>query len=308
MKRGLTLLLFLLFALNSFAQDKIYLKLQKTPLEVFVVAIGTHEIKYRALDASYIIAMVAKKDVAKIVFKSGRTQTFSNSPETNNVTRQYLIKAGLLSPLFGTSDLYLEKPLKRNRSVEYQVKIIGLGRSMNYPSNNQMYYGQPKGASLGIGMKFFKSPKYPIIDPLGSSNPLEGYYIKPSFNIMYCRYDQMSVNRSINTAYHENQAAVISSNVSVELGKQWRLGNNFSLEIYGQLGWGMDYTNSRPISKYNNPNSSGLSYSSDSNSGYPNLGAPQFSDGGLIMGAGLKVGYLLNWKKKLIEKSNSSNK
>lgn len=310
MKQKLFLLLFLLLALKGFAQDKIYLKSQKAPLEVFVVEVGANEIKYKAWDSSYIISTVAKKDVTKIIFKSGRTQSFPISPTASNITqhqKQYLIKAGLLSPLFGSTDLYLEKPIKRNRSVEYQVKIIGLGKPTSYQPNNQVYYGPAKGASLGIGMKYFKNPIYP--DPVASDKLLQGCYIKPMFNITYYRYDQTTVNRSNNIPYRENQAAVLSSNISVELGKQWRWDNNFSLEIYGQLGWGVDYNSSKPVSKYNNPNNSGLSYPSDSNTGgYPNLGYPQFGDAGLIMGAGLKLGYLLNWKKKVLEKQQSSGK
>ena len=65
------------------------------------------------------------------------------------------MKAGILSPAFGFTDLYVEKSIKPGRSVEFQANIIGLGKNLTvngqYSSQNKPILYNQKAPQLEQG-------------------------------------------------------------------------------------------------------------------------------------------------------------
>lgn len=293
--------LLFLSALHGWAQEKLYLKNQREPIPCKVLEINVTEIKYQPSDADGLVVGVGKNEVEKIVFKSGRAQYFTDPLQDFNHykgQKRWVAKAGILSPAFGFTDLYLEKSLKPGKSVEFQANIIGLGKNLTF---NSVYSGQnfsvnQRGASVGVGMKVLRLPDFEISNRK-LMHILQGSYIKPAINIGYYQRNFL-IGDQWGSGYKTVRKPVVTSNVSVSFGKQWILDNTFSLEIYGSLGLSVD--NFRTQQKnINRDVSNGNGFLQDETIPYTNFGYTRFGrgDAGLSIGTGLKLGYLFNWKK-----------
>ncbi|MCC6186947.1 MAG: hypothetical protein IT256_07330, partial [Chitinophagaceae bacterium] len=138
MRKTLSILTILLaIAGNSIAQEKLYLKGQREPINCQVVEINSTEIKYKPSDAEQLTIGTSIIEVEKIVFKSGRVQYFTDPLEDFSFykgQKKWNLKVGILSPASGYTDLYLEKSVKPGRSVEFQASIIGLGTNPVIPN------------------------------------------------------------------------------------------------------------------------------------------------------------------------------
>jgi hypothetical protein len=295
------------FTVSAFAQEKIYIKSQKAPLEGTIIEIGVSEIKYRPSDAEQLVMVVEKEDVVKVVFKSGRVQYFADVMQDFTAykgQRRNIAKVGLLSPVFGYTDFYLEHADKPGRSMEYQLSIIGLGKNIyydnSYYSPRELFINQ-RGASIGAGIKFVRVPDFNT-GRLKLRHIMQGGYIKPAITVGYYQRDLISYyyDPSIGIdQYNTKRKGIFTSNISISLGKQWILDNTISIEIYGSLGMGFDNFRSSQ-EKFVKDNGGSSPYVNDENIPYTNFGYTRFGRGdlGLTMAGGLKIGYLFNWKKE----------
>jgi hypothetical protein len=310
MKYTLGIIIMLCLSLSAFAQDKIYVKTQKAPLEGRIIEMGINEVKYKPKDADYMVQVIEKQDIVKIVYESGRTENFSDPMEDFKYytgQNKNIIKIGLLSPLFGFTDIYYERALKPGRSVEGQINIIGLGQNIRYNSLSSSYIDDnqrvdQKGVSLGIGMKFLRMPDYNT-GRLRLRHILQGGYIKPVVNIGYYKRNFLDENLST-SSYVMKQKGVVAGNLGITLGKQWVYDNTLSLEIYGTLGIGFD--NFRSVQK-KLADDSGQNWITDDDIPYTNFGYTRFgkNDVGLTMGGGIKIGYLFHFKKDKEKEANA---
>lgn len=300
-------LLPLLLPLAASAQEKIYLKSQKAPLEGTITEIGLNEIKYRPSDAQQLVMSIDKQDLVKIVYQSGRTQFFTDPLQDFSYykgQKKYIVKVGLLSPLFGYTDLYLEHSQKPGRSVEFQANVIGLGKNLLYERdydqfrNNDRKMDQ-KGFSVGAGMKFLRLPDYNT-GQLKLRHILQGSYIKPAISIGYYQRNFTTYTTTGMPPYYNTvRKGIVTGNVSVALGKQWVLDNTLSIELYGQIGLGFDNYQSVRERIISDASGSPVDYYMSDDGAHSNFGHLKTGrdDLGLTLNCGLKVGYLFNWKK-----------
>jgi hypothetical protein len=305
MKNLLTALL-LLLAFTAGAQDKIFLTTQKKPLVGEVLEVNLSEIKYKPVSRPIPIITIDRNDVVKIEYQSGETQAL-NSPmeDFKQYPDQHLwnAKYNLFSPLSGYSQFFLEQSVKPGRSREFELNIIGLGvdpeiLGSTSNNNNPITY-HARGIGLGYGMRFMKQPDF----MLGNSRMrhlMQGSYIKPAISMAYYtrNFETQSFNPNTGDQYLQNKG-VFSTQVSLSFGRQWILDNTISIDLYGLLGMG--YDNVRSSSKQairdqqNNP-----FYSMDDQVPYNAFGATRFSrnDLGVIVGVGIKVGFLFDFKRE----------
>ncbi|GAA4455022.1 hypothetical protein [Rurimicrobium arvi] len=297
---------FLLFvsgmSLSASAQEKIYLKNQKEPISCTVREIGTTEIKYTPSDAEQLVIAVPRNDVEKIVFKSGRTQYFTdplNDFSYYKGQKKWAVKAGLFSPALGYTDLYLEKSIKPGRSIEFQGTIIGLGKNRTYYNSYTSYQNSnmnQRGFSVGVGYKVLKMPDFELANRK-MMHILQGSYIKPSVSIGY--YQKNFVTTDYTTgSYSLVRKGVVTSHIAIAFGKQWILDNTIAIDVYGMAGLGIDNYRSQQMKVQNEVNGP-ATYVSDDVVPYSNFGYTRFGRGstGVTLGAGVKVGYLFNCKK-----------
>lgn len=287
---------------QSIAQEKLYLKNQKEPISCKVSEININSIKYHPNDADQLLIEVSKAEVEKIVFKSGRVQVFTDPLEDFNFykgQKRWIAKVGLLSPAFGYTDLYLEKSIRPGKSVEFQANIIGLGKNITYYNsyvNSDNLHINQRGASIGAGMKVLRLPDFELSNRK-LLHILQGSYLKPAISLGYYQRDFI-VSDPINYTYSTKTKGIMTSQISVTVGKQWILDNTFSLEIYGLVGLGVDNFRHQQ-NRIKKDNSNGNSYLEDENIPYQNFGYTRFGRGdvGVAIGGGLKIGYLFNCKK-----------
>ncbi|MFA6151429.1 MAG: hypothetical protein WC716_08925 [Chitinophagaceae bacterium] len=296
---------FFLFAMvllcNSYAQEKLFLKNQKEPIPCKILEINTTEIKYQPSDADQLTIGVSKNDVEKIIFKSGRTQYFTDPLQDFSYykgQKRMIFKTGLLSPALGFADFYLEKSIKPGKSMEFQLNVIGLGKNItyynNYLNSDNLYINQ-RGASVGAGVKMLRMPDFELSNRR-LMHILHGSYLKPAVSMGYYKRDFVIID-PMNYTYSTKNKGIVIGLISVSAGKQWILDNTFSLEFYGTVGLGIDNFRSQQ-SKINKENN-GNPYTQDETLPYQNFGYTRFGRGdvGVSVGGGLKVGYLFNCKK-----------
>ncbi|MCG7858599.1 hypothetical protein MD537_16575 [Flavihumibacter sediminis] len=293
--RLLSIFLILLFCgLKSFSQDKIYKKGGST-LKVKILEIGVDEIRYKLFEEPEGPAYAIEKDrILKIVFESGRTETYQSNlkdPELYAGQSRNAIKLNFLSPIFGHTQLGYERSLAPGRSIEATVSIIGLGRNdmveLSYYDPNIGYREVKRNAAglgLGIGYKFIRTPDF-INRSVRYAHLLQGSYIKPVFytgvygeNIL--EYKTNTVNTKRTTTFY--------GALNVELGKQWVFSDVFLVDIYGGLGYAFDNVKSDD----NNWSSASDEYTAHHFSVIRTTRSP-----GLAFSGGLKLGMMLGKKK-----------
>lgn len=291
----------LLLANVAFAQEKLYLKTQTEPIECQIVEINSEEVKYKPSDAPQLTIGVAKSDVLKIVYQSGRTQVLTDPLEDYSYykgQKRYIAKMGILSPLNGFTDLYLEKSIKPGRSFEFQANIIGLGnkrRASDGVTVTDSLQMKQRGLALGLGYKVLRMPDFALSNRR-LTHILQGSYIKPTLLLGYYQRNFLYQDPNSNL-YKTQNKGVAYAQLGINLGRQWIFDNAFSIEIYGTLGIGVDNFRSQQIKSI--VENGGVNYINSNNIPYGNFGFSRFGSNnmGLTMGGGIKIGYLFNWKK-----------
>jgi hypothetical protein len=296
MKKKLSLsVLLLLMAVISFAQDKIYTKMQEQPIEGEVIEVSVNEVKYKPVDRPLPIITIDKQDVIKIVYKNGQVMMINNPLKDYSVysdQHKWNLKVSLLSPLVGHTQFFLERSMKPGRSIEYELNIIGLGK--NQRMYDEFYTGRHKldamGAGVGIGLKLLRLPDY-VNGQVRLRHIMQGSYIKPAISLnVYGR----------NFADYDGgteRKLVYAVNPNITLGKQWILDNTVSIDIYATLGYSFDNVRANQKEVLND---AGVVVDFQDNVPFNGFGYTRFgsSDFGLSLGAGIRVGYLFDFKKK----------
>ncbi len=301
-------LLFLLLSVAAGAQDKIYVKTQKQPIVGIITEVNSSEIKYHLVDRPLPILTVDRQDIIRIEFESGqKLQIADPSKDFNLYYDQHLwnAKVSLFSPLNGHTQLFLENVVKPGRSCEFELNIIGLGvdpdilGGYNNPNTNTPYTYGARGVGIGYGMRFIRMPDY-----MGTATRLrhlmQGSYIKPSFSTSVYTRNFVTDAPAMTTggAYVVERKPIFSALAAVSFGRQWILDNIISIDAY--LMFGMGYDNVRSTQEKLNTDVLGNYYYNNQNTvPYLAFGYTRFSksDLGVAFGAGIRVGFLFDFKK-----------
>ncbi|MCC6186572.1 MAG: hypothetical protein IT256_05405, partial [Chitinophagaceae bacterium] len=161
----------------------------------------------------------------------------------------------------------------------------------------QAIHFDQKGGSIGIGLKVLRMPDFEVANRK-LMHILQGGYLKPAISLGYYQRNMISID-PITYANQAKVKGIVTSLVSMSVGKQWILDNTFSIDIYAMMGLGVDnYRNQQAkVSK----EVSGFSVDQYNDVlPYRNFGYTRFGrgDAGVAIGAGIKIGYLFNTKKK----------
>jgi hypothetical protein len=189
--------------------------------------------------------------------------------------------------------------MKPGRSVEYQLNVIGLGKDQrvysDYTAYNSYTY-DAKGVGLGIGMKFLRLPDY-VNGQVRLRHILQGSYLKPAITLSY--YSRNFEGRDTLGNLTMEKKPVIAVNPHMTFGRQFILDNTVSIEIYASVGFSIDNVREQEESVRNDYQSPFPTYYYPDNEPFNGFGYTRFSAGnmGLTLGAGLKVGYLFDFKK-----------
>lgn len=290
------LLILSLLAFQANSQDKIY-KRGGDIILAKIQEIGVDEIKYKLFQEPEGPTYGIEKDlIVKIIFQNGRTETYKSSLKDPNLYKgqsRNALKINFLSPLTGYTQFGYERSLKPGRSIEFNLGIIGLGKNqvIDYSyyqpgtTTPEEYRRDAKGANIGIGYKFIKTPDF-INKNIRFAHLLQGGYIKPTFYGGVYDENIIDYKTQVPTAARRT---VSYGSLMIELGKQWIFSEQFMLDIYFGLGYCVDNINDNDI----------YSYSSVSNeSEAHHFNTLRFgSSPGFALSGGLKIGILLNKPK-----------
>ncbi|MBI5217521.1 MAG: hypothetical protein HY958_01145 [Bacteroidia bacterium] len=275
------------------AQDTLFKKNKETVL-CKVVEISPTEIKYKAwnnLDGPNFV--IYSDDVYKIRFQNGSEQIIKPDPLTLNQEAQIIdkkqnVKIGFFSPLNNSICVGYERVLKLGTNIEGKVAAIGTGyHSMIANSHDVSGTYSKIGAKFLLGQDFYiKGMKY--------IHPLKGRYIKIELAYSYFRVKDIELHIYNNqTPYTptiiKTDALVNAGALNVIYGRQFILGNMFTLDYFIGFGYGganLKYTNNDA----NNINSM-YKYNVDDITNY--YGFSYFSDNfPLTFTAGMSLGYI----------------
>jgi hypothetical protein len=290
------ILILSLLAFQANSQDKIY-KRGGDIIFARIQEIGVDEVKYKLFDEPNGPSYGIEKDrIVKIIFQNGRTETYKSSLKDPNLYKgqsRNALKLNFLSPLFGYTQFSYERSLKPGRSIEFNLGIIGLGKNqvIDYyyyqpgTGSSQEYKRDAKGATIGIGYKFIKTPDF-INRNIRFAHLLQGSYIKPTLYTGV--YDENIIDYKTQIPIAERRTVAYGS-LMIELGKQWVFSEQLMLDIYFGLGYCVD--NIKDADNY--------SYSSISDE-YQAQHFNTFrlsSSPGFALNGGLKIGILLGKPK-----------
>jgi hypothetical protein len=291
------LLILSLLAFQANSQDKIY-KRGGDIILAKIQEIGVDEIKYKLFQEPEGPTYGIEKDlIVKIIFQNGRTETYKSSlkdPTLYQGQSKNALKLNFLSPLTGYTQFGYERSLKPGRSIEFNLGIIGLGKnqvidySYYIPGTNAPteYKRDAKGANIGIGYKFIKTPDF-INKNIRFAHLLQGSYIKPTLYTGV--YGENIIDYKTQVPIAERRTVAYGS-LMIELGKQWIFSEQFMLDIYFGVGYCVDNINDDDIYSYS-------SVSSESEAHHFNT--LRFgSSPGFALSGGLKIGILLQKPKE----------
>lgn len=295
MKKLYIILLSVCFCGTALAQDKIYKKGGEI-IEVKVTEIGTDEIKYKIFnDQNGPVYSLDKDRILKIIYENGRSESYQSNlkdPELYADQSKNAIKVNFLAPLLGYTQLNFEHNLQPGRGYELSLGIIGLGKRQDldsyYDANSQtstITYREARGLFLGGGYKFSKLPDF-VNKGAKYTHVLQGTYVKPE--VLLGVYGENILTNMPGNTPSEGRETRFFGGLLVNLGKQWVLGDALLIDLYAGLGYALD-------NRSNDQN--------DQEYYYTNFIGNHFAvitgaESGLGFTGGLKIGILLNQKKK----------
>lgn len=215
---------FFFFANDVIAQDKIYKKNQKAPIEAQVIEIGTSEIKYKLYEnrADDLIYVLEKSAIEKIEFENGREESFGveriNLAELYQGQKRRALKVGLISPLIGTTKITYEQNIKPGRSFEVKASMIGVGLNA----------GGVKGLYGSIGYKMFKNPNF-VTSDMRRGHLMQGLYAKPE--IFFGGYT--------GGTWEGNDEELGGVGALMNVGMQWVFSDRLVLDLAAGVGYGV---------------------------------------------------------------------
>lgn len=229
---------------SIFAQDKMYLRAERTPLEVKVIEIGLDEVKFKYWPPKEedIIHTIPKDKILRILTQSGDVfefkskieelsdpQTFANAPKN-------IIKFRLLSPLSGAASFYYERSIRPTSSLEAGIAFVGMGTDLN---NNRQ-----RGVVLRAGYKMMQPPQN-YTRSMSTPTLMNGGYFKPELLFTQYSIDRMVVVRGSSsstgfttTTVQPERRTVTAGAALANFGYQWVIGNFLVIDYSVGVGYG----------------------------------------------------------------------
>ena len=232
--KGVLLLLCCLLGSSLYAQDKIHKKGGEV-LEVKILEVSPDEIKYKLFsDPDGPIFIIDKDRILKVVYASGRSETYQNTLDDSELyigQKNQNLKLNFLSPLLGYTHLSYERHLRPGRSMEFSLGIIGLGKKQYIEDwGEDKLIEKQAGAFASFGYKFIRLPDFKTRNQK-YTHVMQGAYIKPEVMLGHFgrnAYDDSNI---------KTREKITFGGVLINLGKQWVYSDLFVLDIYGGIGY-----------------------------------------------------------------------
>lgn len=235
---------FLFSIFSAYSQDVIYTKNQGN-INAKVIEIGTAEIKYKSYDnLDGPVIVIRKNEVRKIQYANGQENIivpdkYSINQEEQILNKQNAIKFDFFSPLKGYVGIGYERVLKVGMNLETKVGLVGPGV--------HLLREDVSGGFVKVGTKFLLGQDF-VMDGMRYAHPLKGTFL--SFELAYSHFTDKNVEsytyNYTNYTYSYDYTDITTNSLAINIivGKQWILGNMFTLDVYGGTGYGKAFRSS----------------------------------------------------------------
>ncbi len=245
----LTLLVILISNVNSaFGQDTLRLK-NRNKLVCKVQKISETEIEYKKWEnIEGPIYTIDINKVFEIVFENGTIEKIipdemSVSKELDILDKRNAIKFDIFSPVFDKVTLGFEHSVRVGWNLEGYISLIHNKLLPNSVGGNMFGNSLAQGLGLKFGNKFFLGSDY-YLKGTKYAHPLKGRFVRIdlsfsqfSINNVYV-YSQLLYNGMYYyTSYDKGHLDVSQIGVSVCYGRQFILGNMFTLQYNVGIGY-----------------------------------------------------------------------
>jgi len=236
MKSLILSLTLLLFCMNVFSQDTLYKRDGKTIIAK-VIEISPDYVKYISPGNDSPVIAIDKDDLIKIVFANGVIQWIVPemiNPEHYADQKKNDIKVDFMAPMYYHTTIIYEHSIKPGMSWESGATIVGLG----YNSKDSEIKSAG-GIIWNAGIKFIRSPDF-YLRGMRYAHILKGGYIRPQFWLGY--FEETTVHGVYNPNTLQYILEDFKNNYTItgfhlQIGKQWVMGDNFLVDIFGGLGY-----------------------------------------------------------------------
>jgi hypothetical protein len=239
--RSTLLLLALLLAALTHAQDTLFYT-NGDRIIGQVEEVGTDAVRYRTSSgANTVVIVVNKADLERLHLASGQSFVFNERgtgavPSDAFMHRTKMLSVDFLSPALDHFTLGYEMLLRPRMSLAVKAGYIGLGQ---YGPNDNTT-GQ-RGGLLKVGVSFILPPARRRIAADREAHPLAGWYLRPEIIVNSWGEDRYVYDYIGGSTTQRDKRSDLCLNVVI--GRKVVLGERWTFDLYGGLGYGMQWLN-----------------------------------------------------------------
>lgn len=227
---------------SASAQDSLYYRDGKT-ITGRVEEIGVELVRYRTASGDAQVLVVAeKRDLARIRLEGG--QEFDLNSFTDDVpgseaflSRRTILSADVIAPALNHAVVGYERWISRRTSLCVKAGYIGIG---HYSEDYRTI--RTSGALGKVGVKFILPKSHRRIPNSRDGHPLAGWYLKPELMVSGWGVEKQNYYY-YPSSYTTVRNEFVSAALNVTIGRQLILGEHFTFDIFGGLGYGTQWKN-----------------------------------------------------------------
>jgi hypothetical protein len=210
-----------------------------------VEEVGVDLVRYRTASAGTSVVIVAeKRDLRRVKLAGGQVFVFNNvstdvPASAEFMARKQAISLDVLAPALNHITMGYEMVVGRRVSLSLKAGYIGLWERDDYDDGLL-----DQGFLVKVGPRFILPPSSKRYTSAREQHPLAGWYLRPELLFSYWTRNSYSYYGPYNWNNSTNRKTFYSSAaLNVVIGRQVLLGERFTFDIHGGLGYGVQWIN-----------------------------------------------------------------
>ena len=210
-----------------------------------VEEVGVDLVRYRTESAGSSVVIVAeKRDLLRVKLAGGQVFVFNNittdvPASAEFMARKQAVSLDVLAPALNHITMGYEMVVGRRVSLSLKAGYIGLWERDDYDDGLL-----DQGFLVKVGPRFILPPSSKRYASAREQHPLAGWYLRPELMFSYWARNSYSYYGPYNWNNSTDRKTFYSSAaLNVVIGRQVLLGERFTFDIHGGLGYGVQWIN-----------------------------------------------------------------
>ena len=212
-----------------------------------VEEVGVELVRYRTNSGTSSVLIVAeKRDLLRVKLEGGQEFVFENvstdvPASAQFMARKQVISLDVIAPALNHVTIGYERVIGVRTSFVAKAGYIGLWQRDRYYDERM-----DQGWLVKLGPKFILPPATKRYPSARKRHPLAGWYLKPELMFSYWTTisDRYYYDPVYNYGYSErNRAYYSSAALNLVVGRQVLLGERWTFDLFGGLGYGVQWRN-----------------------------------------------------------------